>query len=190
MKLGKKLPLCAITLLFVFVTFAVPSVNAKGNEYDAVCDHIEKRYKAKKVKIPFMWLARMAVGIVKPAGVKAFKVTIYRNLDISRSTLDAEMRDVMKNAFDDEWSPILRVVSREGEQVYMNMREYRRSVKILLVVIDRDEAVVVRARFNPEKLAEFINDPKIFGISLDGNHRTRKSPAAGASDPLKPDDGN
>ena len=34
--------------------------------------------------------------------------------------------------------------------------------------------VRVRATFNPEKLADFINDPKIFGISLNDNERQAK----------------
>ncbi|MEZ5427924.1 MAG: hypothetical protein R2747_16760 [Pyrinomonadaceae bacterium] len=163
----KKKIVFSMTFLLLVFTFAVPVARAGGNEYDAVCDHLKNRYQAKKVKIPFMWLARAAVGIVRPAGVKSFKVTIFRDLKFSRETLDREMQSVMHDAFSQEWSPILRVRSREGEQVYMNMREMGDSVKILVVTIDRDEATVIRARFNPEKLANFINDPKIFGISLD-----------------------
>ncbi len=160
--------LAAVLLMLLSAGYAAPETSARGNEFDAVCDHIEQKYQGDKVKIPFMWLARMAVGIVRPAGVKSFKVTIYRNLKFSPESLDYEMRGVMRDAFDKEWSPILRILSKDGEQVYMNMREYKDNVKVLLVSINNDEAVVVRARFNPDKLAEFIENPKIFGISLDG----------------------
>ena len=78
------------------------------------------------------------------------------------------MQQVMSDAFSDEWSPILRVRVKDGNQVYMNMRESGKNVKILMVKIERDEAVVVRAKFNPNKLAKFIENPKIFGVSLDG----------------------
>jgi len=163
-----RLSMLLLLLALLFSGAAVTQARAGGNEFDAVCDHIEERYQGDKVKIPFMWLARMAVGIVRPAGVKSFKVTIYRNLKFSPDSLDLEMRNVMKDAFDSEWSPILRVISRDGQQVYMNMREYKKQVKVLLVTIERDEAVVVRARFDPDKLAEFIENPRIFGIELDG----------------------
>ena len=140
---------------------------AGGNEYDKVCNHIEAKYDAKKVKIPFMWLARFAVGIVRPAGVKAFKVTIYKDLKFDDvRTLNEEMKATMRNSFGDEWSPILRVRSTGGENVYMNMREAGKNVKILLVTIDKDEAVIVRATFNPDKLVKFVENPRIFGISL------------------------
>ncbi len=155
-------------LVLTFAAFA-PSAHAKGNEFDAVCNHLKSRYKAKKVKIPFMWLARAAIGIIRPAGVKNFKVTIFRELNFSKDSLHGEMQRIMSEAFNDDWTPILRVRSRDGNQVYMNMREEGSNVKILLVTFDRDEAVVVRAKFSPEKLAKFIENPKIFGVSLDGN---------------------
>lgn len=170
MTANRKILLSLVFVLLVF-TFTASPVNAKSNEYDAVCNHLKTKYQAKKVSIPFMWLARAVVGVVRPAGVKSFKVTVFRDLKFSRESLDKEMQTVMRDAFSDDWSPILRVRSRAGEQVYMNMRETGDSVKILLVTINRDEATVIRARFNPEKLAAFINEPKIFGISLDGDDR-------------------
>ncbi|NNE65113.1 MAG: hypothetical protein HKN33_00990 [Pyrinomonadaceae bacterium] len=154
-------------VLFSAVSFLAVSAHARGgNEFDAVCDHLEEEYDAKKVKIPFMWLARFAVGVVRPAGVKAFKVTIYKNLKFTPERLNEEMKTTMRDSFSDEWSPILRVRSEKGEHVYMNIREAGKNVKILLVTIQKDEAVVVRAKFNPDKLASFLENPRIFGISL------------------------
>ncbi|MDH3530462.1 MAG: DUF4252 domain-containing protein [Acidobacteriota bacterium] len=164
--------------LFLLLTIAISlfasSTFAGGNEYDAVCDHLEEKYDAKKVKIPFMWLARIAVGIVRPAGVKAFKVTIYRNLKFSPEALNEEMKATMRNSFSAEWTPILRVRSAKGEHVYMNMREAGKNVKILMVTINQDEAVVVRAKFNPDKLVEFLDNPRMFGFSLSEKKEERK----------------
>ncbi len=172
MLVRKKL-IIALTLLLLASGFGSTAVSAKGNEYDAVCNHLKKKYKGKKVNFRFMWLARMAVGIVRPAGVKSFKVTVFRNLDFSRDTLHSEMQTIMRDAFSDDWSPILRVRSRHGEQVYMNMRESGKNVKVLFVKIEKNEAIVVRAKFNPNKLVKFIENPRIFGISLNsGDQKT------------------
>ncbi len=181
MLFNKKL-LIAIALLFLVFSFSAPA-KANGNEYKKIVSHLKTKYRAKKVKIPFMFLARFAVSVVRPAGMKSFSVTLFEDLKFSRETLDAEMQSAMKNSFGANWIPILRVRSRAGEQVYMYMREAGDSVKIAVVTIDKAQAAVVRATLNPEKLAEFINDPKIFGISLDDSEtRTNKPKVVSAPD--------
>jgi hypothetical protein len=165
MLLKKKL-IIALTFMLLVFTFAVPATNAKPNEYKAIVNHLKTKYKAKKVKIPFMWLARAAVSLVRPAGVKSFSVTLFDGLQFSRDSLDKEMQSAMRNSFSNDWSPIFHVRSREGQQAYMYMREDKNIVKITLVTIDKEQAAVIRATFSPDKLAEFMNNPKIFGISL------------------------
>jgi uncharacterized protein (UPF0128 family) len=56
----------------------------------------------------------------------------------------------------------------------MYMREDGRNVKVALVTIEKENAAVIRATFSPERLAEFMNDPKIFGISLDDEKKDVK----------------
>jgi hypothetical protein len=186
----RKKTIAAFSLFIVFVSFAVSKAEAKRNEFDSVCNQIETKFHAKKVKIPFMWLARFAVGIVRPAGVKSFNISTYTDLKFSPQTLDREMKSVMRDAFSDDWSPILRVRSSRGEQVYMNMREAGGNVKILFVTIQSNEATVVRAKFNPEKLADFLDNPKIFGISLGDRDDQLKMAMPEPSETVKNTDGN
>jgi hypothetical protein len=157
-----------VPLLAVLVfAFSAPIANAKTpSEYDTIVRHLKIKYKAKKVKIPFMWLARFAVGVVRPAGVKSFSVTLFENLKVSRDSLDQEMQDALKQSFSPEWSAVFRVRSRDGQQAYMYMREAGKNVRVMLVTIEKEKAAIIRATFSPEKLIEFTNDPKILGISL------------------------
>ena len=174
MLFNKKL-LIAIALLFLVFSFSAPQAKANG-EYDKIVSHLKMKYQAKKVKIPFMFLARFAVSVVRPAGVKSFSVTLFEDLKFSRETLDTEMQSIMRNSFDTNWSPIFRVRSRDGQQAYMYMSEAgKTSVKIALVTIDKNQAAVIRATFSPERLADFVNDPKIFGISLSDNETQAKN---------------
>jgi hypothetical protein len=169
--LFKKKILIATAFLLLAFTFTAPTAKAKGGEYKQIVSHLKTKYRAKKVKIPFMFLARFAVSVVRPAGVKSFSLTLFEDLKFSRETLDTEMQAAMKDSFSADWSPIFHVRSRNGQQAYMYMREAGKSVKIALVTIDKEQAAVIRATFSPERLADFINDPKIFGISLDDNDR-------------------
>lgn len=165
----------ALTCLLLIFTFAAAPTSAKDkkvNEYKAIVKHLKTKYKAKKVNIPLMWLARFAVKVVRPAGVQSFSLTVFENLQFSNQTLDAEMRTAMKNSFGAEWSPVFLVRSRIGQQAYMYMREAGKSVKMALVTIDKNQAAVIRASFNPEKFVEFVSNPKIFGVSTgDDNGR-------------------
>jgi hypothetical protein len=183
----RKQILIAAAFIFLAFTLTAPEAHAKGSEYKQIVRHLKTKYKAKKVRIPFMFLARFAVSIARPAGVKSFSVTIFEDLKFSRETLDAEMQAAMRSSFGAEWSPILRVRSRTGEQVYMYMSDAGKdSVKISLVTINKAQAAVIRATINPDKLAEFMDNPKIFGISLDDGQQAsnqKENPAIKKEDP-------
>lgn len=181
----KTLSTSIVILAFAFA-FSVPVAKADTpGEYKAIVSHLKTKYRAKKVHIPFMWLAKFAVRVVKPAGVKSFSVTLFENLKFSSATVDREMQEALKQSFSPDWSSIFRVRSRDGQQAYMYMREAGNNVKITLVTIDKNQAAVIRATISPEKLAEFINDPKIFGVSLSDIDRAERSDKP--ADEAKPD---
>ncbi|PYS87302.1 MAG: hypothetical protein DMF62_12905 [Acidobacteria bacterium] len=169
-------------MLFVLAN-AAPVALGKSGEFEAVVNHLKTKYEAKKVSIPFMWLARAAVKLAKPAGVKSFNITLFEGLKFSKESLDKEMRSVMRSSFGPEWSSIMNIRSRDGEQMYMYMREDGKNIRIALVTIDGNDAALIRATFSPEKLAEFINNPKILGFSLDDEK------GAKAAKPKDPNDG-
>ena len=128
---------------------------------------VEVAANTQKPSYKIMWLARAAVKLAKPAGVKSFNITLFEGLKFSKESLDKEMRSVMRSSFGPEWSSIMNIRSRDGEQMYMYMREEGKNIRIALVTIDGNDAALIRATFSPEKLAEFINNPKILGFSLD-----------------------
>ncbi len=161
----KKKIILATILLTVFA-FGIHTANAQGKAYKQIVNHLQSNYSAKKVKIPFMWLAKIAVKVVRPAGVTSFDVTMFKSLTFKRATLDQEMQSAMKDSLGADWSPIVRVRSKEGEQVYAYMKEDGDNVRLMFVAIDKNNATVVRAKLNADKFIEFLNNPRIMGISL------------------------
>jgi hypothetical protein len=183
----KRIFLVTALSIMVLPLLAPAAAEAKGGgEYGKVVKHLKTKYKAKKVRVPFMFLARWAVGVVRPAGVKSFNITLFEKLQFSRATLDEEMNAAMKDSLGPEWSPILRVRSHEGQQVYVNMRDSGNDVRLMMVAIDKEGAAIVRATFSPEGLANFINNPKIFGMSLKDGESKNGEP--GKPDTDKDDD--
>ncbi|MEO7658021.1 MAG: hypothetical protein ABIV48_00265 [Pyrinomonadaceae bacterium] len=171
---ARKQLFAAFLILLIASALMPPAVNAQKNEFDAIAAHIKTKYHAKKVGVPFMWLAKLAVKVVRPAGVKSFNVTLFEDLKFSVDSIDTEMQSAMRNSFGPQWSSVLRVRSKYGEQAYIYMREDGKNVKLAIVTINKQEAALVRATISPEKLVEFIDNPKILGISLGDNLQTKK----------------
>ena len=142
------------------------TARASDPAFDAITKHLKTQYKAKKRRVPFMGLANFAVKIMHPAGVKSVKLAIFEELDHAPAAGNNELSLIMRNALSPEWQPLVRIRSRDGEQLYVYATDEGNSVKLLVVNIDGSDAFVARVKLNPEKLKEFLNDPKILGISL------------------------
>lgn len=177
-----------LLILFALSILSVSAIpaQAKPSEYDLLVRQLKTKYRAKKVRIPFMFLARAVVGIVRPAGVKSFSITLFKDLKISRENLDKEMRSALANSFGPDWTPIFRVRSQKGQQAYMYMREDGDKVRISLLTIDKEDAAIIRATFNPDKLIDFMNDPKILGISVGDKKQNKEATPPEAPAEAKP----
>src|SRR6185436_14997403 len=71
-----------LSITVMLVTLA-PVVSLAGDEsYSSVIKHIKSNYHAKQQGFfGAMMIARFAVKVIKPAGVKNFKMTLLRDLD-------------------------------------------------------------------------------------------------------------
>jgi hypothetical protein len=156
-------------LLLAVLLCGAPAVRADEPEFDALANYIKQNYQAKRVSIPFMWLGRFAVKIIRPAGVKSFKFAMFENVKLERgaaSDATHPLNLMMREVLSEDWQPLVRVRTREGQQMYVYAREAGKDIKVLIASIDNDEAFVARVKFNPVSLAKWLQDPQIMGVSL------------------------
>lgn len=158
--------LVALVITAALVIGIPQTARADDPEFDAITKHLKQRFNAKRVSIPFLGLANFFVRIVRPAGVKSFKVAIFEDLNLGAGQSDAGLALVMRGALSPEWQPLVRTRSREGGQVYVYAREAGENIKLMVVTIDRTDAVIARVKLSPKRLSEFLQDPKILGISI------------------------
>ena len=169
----KAVPLGLVAV--IFISLAAVSVSAGDHSFSSVVSHIKSNYRARQQGFfGAMMLARFAVKVVRPAGVKNFKVAYLRNLDFSDRAGKAEFQAEARNMISNEWQPLLQYSSmKENQYTHVYYTQEKDDVKVLIVTLQKDEAVIVQAKFSPDKLSKFIDDPKIIGISLndknDGN---------------------
>ncbi|HEY0406758.1 MAG TPA: hypothetical protein VGC89_13585 [Pyrinomonadaceae bacterium] len=157
--------ICLLALAVALFVGHAPAARA-SDPFDAIAKHIKTQYKAKRRKIPFMGLASFAVKVIHPAGFKSVKLAIFEELERPAAVGDNELSAVMRNALPPEWQPLVRLRSRDGEQMYVYAKQEGDNIRLMVVNIDDSEAVVARVKVNPEKLREFLANPKILSIAL------------------------
>ncbi|HXG95148.1 MAG TPA: hypothetical protein VNN73_22620 [Blastocatellia bacterium] len=163
--------------LIIAVTLALAAATARADDksYSAVINHMKKNYRAKQQGFfGIMMLARLAVKLIKPAGVKNFKVAMLRDLDYSNgpAPTESEFHRAIRGNVNSTWEPLVQYSApRERQWSYVYSTREKDDIKLLIVAVQRSEAFVVQFKFSPEKLVAFMNDPKIMGISLKGDDR-------------------
>ena len=152
-----------VVLLLAFVVSSPAS--ARADDFDAVVKNVRAACGGRKVRIPFLGLAGFATKLVRPAGVKSFKLAVLE--DLTRAGDVSGLGAAVGQSLGPGWRPLVRIRSGRGaEQTHVYVREAGDNLKLMIVTLDGDQATVIRAKVNPEALARFARDPKILGVSL------------------------
>jgi hypothetical protein len=153
----------AVLLAFVFFS----PLTAKADEFDAVVRNVRAVCGGKKVRIPFLGLAGLATRVMRPAGVKSFKLAVFE--DVTREGDASGLGAAIGRSLGAEWRPVMRVrAGRGAEQTYVYVRDAGENVKLMIVTLGGDQATVIRVKVSPEALARFARDPKVLGIRIGG----------------------
>jgi hypothetical protein len=180
----------------VLLTLA-PAASLAGDEsFSSVVKHIKSNYHAKQQGFfGAMMLARFAVKVIKPAGVKNFKLVLLRDLDYSEAPnpRNGQFHAFIQSKIDPSWTPLVQYSSpREKQWTYCFITREKEDVKVLVVTLQEKDAVVLQTKFSPAKLVEFMNNPQIMGMSLNNDNKSRdhanrtdESDAENENDPTK-----
>lgn len=159
-----------LALTFSLVEFSATTTRANDRAFSIVAAHLKARYKAKQRRIPFLGFANFALKLARPAGVKSFKLMVFEDLHEATFASGAELNNILRNALDQEWQPLVRIYSRKNnEQTYIYAASEGKNVKLLVVALQPTEATLVRVKLNPNALVKFMDNPQILGISLASN---------------------
>lgn len=154
-------PLTAVVLALLFCAPA----SARGDDFKSVVKNVRAACGGKKVRIPFLGLANFAAKFVRPAGVKSFKLAVFEDLTMSGDLTG--LGAAVGRSLGPEWRALVRVRAGRGAgQTYVYVREAGEDLKLMVVILDGDQATVVHAKVSPEALARFARDPKFLGVSL------------------------
>ena len=151
----------ALVLLILLCLAAAPTF-AKDGDFDAAVKSVRANCGGKKVHVPMLGLASFATKLVRPAGVKSFKLAMFQSVDVGDGRA---LGEDLKRSLGGGWTPLVRARTQDG-QAYVYYRESGKDLKLIVVALGDGQATVVRVMLNPQALAKFAEDPKILGISL------------------------
>jgi hypothetical protein len=179
--------LLTVAVLITIAPVAASAGSGGDESFSSVVKHIKSNYHGKQQGFAgFVNLARFVVKVIKPAGVKNFKVTMLTDLDYSRAARPEtpEFHMTLQDRIHAIWSPLVQFSSpREKQWTYIYVTQEKKDVKILAVAVQEKQAVVFQMKFSPEKLSAFISDPRIMGISFKDDEKRFAQPPPGQADP-------
>lgn len=161
------------------LSLASVEISAGDKSFSTVVKQLQSNYKAKRQgTFGGITFGRFLVKLIRPAGVKNFKVVILKELDFSHNAdgTRPDFHSLVRNTVSKEWQPLVQFTSQRDKKFsYVYTHHDPKDVKVLAVVFQKNEAFVFQFKFSPEKLIKFMEDPKLMGISLKGNSNRDQS---------------
>jgi hypothetical protein len=163
-------------LLFVIGLAAVallgiPQQALAKDDFGKIVQHIEVTYHVHRQHRFVMGVAGFVVKVWHVAGVKNFKGAIFENQPFVNAASDTRFDEVVRAAMDSGWQPMVQEWDRHsGERTYIYAQDLGKDLKVLVVSLESNDAVVIQVKVNPDKLQEFIRETSV------GRHHEREMP--------------
>ena len=139
-----------LALAAAFITGTATPVDRGLDDFDGVVKSVETHYHKQRVWIPLMGLIGFVSQAARPLGASDFKLAVIDGLE-DRHNPPPDL------TFGESWRPVVRVRERNGESVNIMAREEGyRAVKLLMLVVDHDNAVVMQMRMSPTRFLQFV----------------------------------
>ncbi len=133
------------------------SLGAADREFRDVVDSISNHFQTRPLHIPMFGLVNMVTYIARPAGTRHIDLAIFENLE-PKDRDGRYLAESIRGAVGGSWKPFVHARSRD-ETVFVYMRPEGSDWRLLLVTVERHEAVVVQLQLNPDALQRYVMSP-------------------------------
>jgi hypothetical protein len=141
------------------------------DDFGKIVHHIEVNYHVHRQHRWVMGLAGLTVKFWHIAGVKSLKGAIFENQPFVNAASDTRFDEVVRAAMNSGWQPLVQSWDRHtGERTYIYAQDLGKDMKVLLVNLQSNEAVVLQVKVDPKKLNDFIEETNA------GHHGNRPTP--------------
>ena len=147
----------ALVALAVAVPLAVPAYA----DFGAVARAIDAEKGVKRVWIPFLGIARLAVWVVHPEGVRDFQLVTFEG---AHKVAPERLQQVMNEKLGKGFVPLVRVWSKKAGKkdwsfIYVRPHGQDR-IELVILAHDDEDTALVRVDVDAEVLARELDDPR------------------------------
>jgi hypothetical protein len=158
-----KLTAALLGLAALSALFGPPQRAFAKDDFGRIVRHIETQYHVHRQHRWAMRLAGFTVRLYHFSGVKQFKGAIFENQRFLNAGSDTRFDEIVRAAMDSGWQPVVQSWDRRsGEKTYIYAQEVPSrkgsDMKVLLVNLEPDEAVVLEVKVDPEKFSDFVRE--------------------------------
>ena len=115
------------------------------DDFGKIVHHIEVNYHVHRQHRWVMGLAGFTVKFWHIGGVKSLKGAIFENQPFVNAASDTRFDEVVRAAMDSGWQPLVQSWDRHtGERTYIYAQDLGKNMKVLLVNLQSNEAVVLQ----------------------------------------------
>ncbi len=148
-----------IVAVMVLAGLALPAQAVARDDFGRIVHHIEANYHVHRQHRWVMGLAGFTVKFWHIAGVKNFKGAIFENQPFVNAASDTRFDEVVRAAMDSGWQPLVQSWDRHtGERTFIYAQDLGKDMKVLVVSLESNEAVVLQVKVDPKKLNDFMEE--------------------------------
>ncbi|MCU1254715.1 MAG: hypothetical protein JWM83_1014 [Candidatus Angelobacter sp.] len=148
----------SLTLACMLMAAVLLAQNAFAqDDFGKIVHHIEANYHVHRQHRFVMGLAGFTVKFWHFAGVKSLKGAIFENQLFVNAASDMRFDEIVRAAMNSGWHPLIQSWDRHsGERTYIYAQDLGKDLKVLVVTLESNEAIVLQVKVDPKKLNDFI----------------------------------
>lgn len=177
MKKSLTITVALLVTALVLSLSADGSAPSRGDDFGAVVKLIERFYHVKHQNIPLLARASMKAATTaakirggeykRLAEAGSVRIVFFEDQDFNSGGGIAGFKASLTSAVAETWSPLIQTLSaKDQEQTYIFVRNEGEKFNVLVVTIERREAVVVQVNLKPATLAMLLRDPNEMGKAI------------------------
>lgn len=132
----------------LLLSLLLPTAALADDDFKEILKRVETHYGKRHMTIPFLGMVTFVSHLTRPLGASDLRIAIIEGVGARDAAPDFHPGP--------EWHAFIRTTSRRGEHTVMYGREEGHAIRTLMVVVDKDEAVVMQMRLDPQRFAKFV----------------------------------